>query len=264
MAGRDLLALAQACLWLGQAECQAGRVAAVPELHDRIVRSLEAFKTHLLIGTPPRQQSQQIVQLEAGASLMLALARARTAAERIAVQHQEVLTRKEWADEQPDNPTLRFETAWSLVHLAQLQGEDGRAVEARSSLDHALPALQGLAKAEPENLRGRQGLAHAWETLSRVHARSGHRSEARDAVAKAVKIIEDLAQRDPVYCYDLACTLNLRGSLSSSDADAVAAIAALRQAIKNGFDNAHLLKTDPRLEGLRSRHDFPVLPEQAK
>jgi hypothetical protein len=55
--------------------------------------------------------------------------------------------------------------------------------------------------------------------------------------------------------------LSLRGMVSSSDTDATTAVAALRQAIKAGFDNRHVLRTDPRLEGLRSRSEFPTAIE---
>jgi hypothetical protein len=39
----------------------------------------------------------------------------------------------------------------------------------------------------------------------------------------------------------------------SSDSDAEEAITALRLAIQDGFGNAYLMRTDPRLDGLRSR-----------
>ena len=128
--------------------------------------------------------------------------------------------------------------------------------EARSSLDNALPKLKELVEAEPENLRWRQGLACSWETLGRVQSRSGQVVEARDAAGRGVAIAEELARLDSAYTYDLACMLSLRGRVSSSEADAATAVAALRRAIEAGFDNEHLLRTDPRLDALRRRPDF--------
>jgi serine/threonine protein kinase/tetratricopeptide (TPR) repeat protein len=258
---RDLLALAWSYVRLGQAEIEAGRGESIPPLRDSIHNTLEVFRGKLLIGSPPVREAQEFVQIESLADLLLAAARAKTLAERIGAQQQKVRTLQGWAEQQPDNPAHRFEAAWSLVQLAELKTQNGELAEACSSLNHALPVLQELAKAEPENLRWRQGLARAWEALGRVLARSRNKAEARNAAARAVEIVEELTRRDSAYVYDLACMLNLRGTLSSSKADATASTAALRQAIKDGFDNAHLLKTDPRLDGLRSRPDFPVLPE---
>src|SRR5262249_19658441 len=150
-------------------------------------------------------------------------ARATTAAERVAAQENVVQVWKSLAGKQPNNPALHFEIAWNVVQLADLLGQDGQIAEASSSLDRALPSLEELAKAEPETLRWRQGLARAWETLGRVQAQSGHAAGARGAAGKAVTIAEDLARIDPAYLYDLACVLSLRGKLSSSEADAAAA-----------------------------------------
>jgi hypothetical protein len=124
--------------------------------------------------------------------------------------------------------------------------------------------LEKLAKAEPENLRWRQGLARASEALGRVQARFGQMAQARDAAGRAVTIAEELARLDSAYEYDLACALGLRSRVSASEADAVKAIAALRRAIAAGFDNDYQLRTDPRLDGLRSRPDFPALIGKSK
>ncbi len=118
--------------------------------------------------------------------------------------------------------------------------------------------LRDLATAEPENLRWRQGLARAWETLGRVQARTGRATEARDAAGRAVTIAEELARIDSAYLYDLACLLSLRGVVTSSEADAAAALTALQRAIQAGFANETLLRTDHRLDGLRSRPGFPA------
>jgi tetratricopeptide (TPR) repeat protein len=189
---------------------------------------------------------------------LLDSARSTTTAARIATQRREVQAWQTLAEKQRDNPALQFEVESSRVQLAGMLARDGQIDEARSSLETAQPLLQKLAEAEPEDLRRRQGLARAWETLGRVQARSGQLAEARDAAEQAVRIAVDLARRDPAYGYDLACTLSLRGRVASSQADAAAAIAALRRAIQAGFDNDHLLRTDPRLNELRSRPDFPA------
>jgi hypothetical protein len=51
--------------------------------------------------------------------------------------------------------------------------------------------------------------------------------------------------------------------LCSSKADEDQAVAALRRAKDAGFDDNHRLWTDPRLDVLRSRVDFPAPPGTA-
>jgi tetratricopeptide (TPR) repeat protein len=194
---------------------------------------------------------------------LLDSARSTTTAERISAQRREVQAWQSLADRQRDNPALRFEVESSRVQLAAMLAQDGQIDEARSSLEKAHPLLQKLAEAAPENLRRRHGLARAWEALGSVQARSGQMTEARNAAQEAVAIAQNLAGIDSAFLYDLACALNLRGKLASSEADAKAAIAALHRAKEAGFDNDHLLdhllQTDARLDGLRSRPEFPIL-----
>jgi tetratricopeptide (TPR) repeat protein len=260
---RDLLAFAWSYVWLGRAELQAGHPEANPALQRKLVQVLETFKSQSFTGlgytgSSVPHWSRDFAQIEGLFESLLLTARAATPADRIAARRREVQVWESLAGRQPDNPAVRFEVAWSLVPLADSMEQAGQVAEARSSLDRALPVLNDLAKAEPENLRWRQGLARAWETLGRVQARFGRSAEARDAANQAVTIAEELARLDPAYAYDLACMLGLRSRVSASEADAAKAIAAVRRAIRAGFDNDYLLRTDPRLEGLRSRPDFPA------
>jgi serine/threonine-protein kinase len=257
-APRDLLARAWSLLWLGRAELQRGHPEAVLPLHGRLVELLDAQMADLNSGISAFMQIPSVLQVGELRDPLLACARATTAGERITAQRREVQARESLAQKQPDNPALRFEVAWSLVQFAELLINNGQVDEAASSLDRARPVLEELTKAEPENLRWLQGLARAWETHARVQTRSGHKAEAEAAAARAVAIAEDLARKDTAYLYDLACILSLASSLASSESNARAAITALRRAKEAGFDNEYLLRTDPRLTGLRSRPDFPA------
>ena len=259
MVGRDLLALAQSYLCLGEAESQAGHPHAIPPLHGQLIKVLDEFKRRALSGVLLPYQSRELGQIENLAKLLLMSAGETSPADRIAALDRLVQFWDGPARDQPDNLTLRFKAAERLLQLAELEIQNSQVAEARASLDRAFPMLKDTAKAEPENLRFRHGLARAWETLGRVQARAGRKTEARDAATKAVDLGDELSRIDAAYSYDLACSLSLRGAVSASQADATAAIAALRRAIEAGFDNAHLLRTDPRLKSLRSRPDFPVL-----
>jgi serine/threonine-protein kinase len=254
---RDLIGLASSHLWLGRAELRMGNRSAIPQISNRLAKALDDFKGKLIYGTTVAEQTLELAAIEGSIEPWLSAAHAETAAARIAAQQQEVRARERRSGRQPENPALAFEVAASVVELAELQEQRDELAEARSSLGRALPTIEKLAKTEPKNLRWQQGLARALEARGRVQARSNEVTQARDTVEHAATIANDLARIDPAYSYDLACTLSLRATLSSSEPDALAAIAALRQAIANGLDNEHLLQTDPRLAGLRSRTDFP-------
>jgi serine/threonine-protein kinase len=256
---RDLLALAWCYVRLGEAESASGHSEAAPRVKEKLVGALKTYDDQLLVGTTVPYQTRERAQLEAAAAALLASTPSATAAERIAAQRNVIQARSYRSGTRLDNPMHQFEVESSRVQLADLLTTAGQLDEARSYVDQALPVLKGLTQAEPENLRWRQGLARAWETLGRVQLRSGRRAEAPESIKQAVAIAQELARLDSAYRYDLACVLGLRASVESSERDAKEAIAALRQAIDSGFDNEYQLGTDPRLDSLRSRPDFPVL-----
>jgi tetratricopeptide (TPR) repeat protein len=257
LSATDLLELGWCYIRLGQAESTVGRRGAIAPLHEELAGVFKAFDEQLLVGTTVPHESRVRAQIEAIAALLFSPNPAMTAAERIAAQRKEIQALGFRSGTRLDSRAQQFEVELSRLKLADLLMNDGQLDEAQSTIDHALSMLKNLTGAEPENLRWKQALARAWETLGRVQAQTGRRDEARDAAKQAVTIAEELARIDSAYLYDLACMLSLRGKVCSSEADAAAAMAALRRAIQAGFDNDHLLRTDPRLDGLRSRPDFP-------
>jgi serine/threonine protein kinase/tetratricopeptide (TPR) repeat protein len=254
LAPRDLLALAWSYVWLGRAELAGGRPEAIPLLCDRVAGVLRGFKGQLIIGDTMPQQTRDLTRVEEETVSL----RAHSEADPLAALRWDVEVCQARSNKQSANLALRFELAWAQVQLAEwLARGDSHPNEARLVLDPALASLHELSRAEPENHHWRRGHARALETLARVQARSGQVPEARSSVGQAVAIAEALAQVDAAYEYDLASTLDLRGRLACSDADASTAVNALRRAIAGGFDNAFRLRTDPRLEGLRSRGELP-------
>jgi serine/threonine protein kinase len=259
LGGPELLELGWSYLRLAQAELHLGQYGAVRLHLAKLVEAVEAFKGQLVIGVLPTHKSREVHQVEGLGEACLAASRATTPTERITAQQRALQVWKTLADKQPDNPALAFEFESSRVQLAELQEREGQAKEAGALLNGAFPVLKALAQSERENLRRAQGLARAWETLGRVHARIGRMNEARDAADEAIAITGELTRLDTAYLYDLACMFSLRCKLGPSEADAKAAIAALHRARNAGFGNDYLLRTDPRLDGLRSRPDFQVL-----
>src|SRR5207302_11490097 len=107
---------------------------------------------------------------------------------------------------------------------------------------------------------------------SRVEGELGDFSAALRSARQAVSLVEKLVSEETAYLYDLACHHALCSSTVSAGkqepakqeaAEArrsgAAAVKALRQAVAAGYDNAHQLKTDPRLAPLRKREDFQKL-----
>lgn len=257
---RDLLTLAWSYVWMGQAKLQVGRLdpQGATRLRGRIDDALKAYARQIGFGTQTfPEQTRVLVEIERRVGSLLASALPTTTAERIAARVREVQARQRLADQQPDNLALRFEAAWEAVQLADLLARDGQVERARPALALAFSLLGDSRQDDPVNLRWRHGRARAWETLARAESGSGDTPEARAAAGRAVAIAEALARTDPAYYYDLACMLSQRGAVSSSESDATSAVVALRQAIRAGFENDHLLRNDPRLDGLRSRPDFP-------
>ncbi len=195
------------------------------------------------------EERSQVVLIDAGAAAV---------SERIAARQREVQSWRARAEKHFNNPVPRFETAIGSVHVAALQEEAGQFAEALASLAEAVPSLEALAMDHPENLRWLQGLAPAWETLSRTHARAGRLPEAAAEAARAVALAEALARLDSAYDYDLACALSQRNMVAPSDADAAASFGALRRAMKAGPDTNRRPQFDHRLDGLRSHPDFPA------
>ena len=198
---RDLIVLARSYLWLGRAELQAGRPDAVPAIPYEAGRGPQALLGDtLLIGATVPQQSVALAQLKGHAEELTAC---RSRGDAVRADRRPCGGRSRPGGAGPrsnrSNPDHRFEVAWRLVQLAELLEQDGQVAEARSSLDEALPLLEALTKAEPDNLRYRHGLARAWETLGRVQARAGRKTEARDAATRAVALSEELARIDMAY-----------------------------------------------------------------
>jgi tetratricopeptide (TPR) repeat protein len=257
-APRDLLARAWSFLWLAQAKLETGQREAIPPLLSRLDVPLGVLKEKLLSGDVGYQSIEGVARIEALLEGLRGFSGAATLADRIAVQRRDFAARERLAEGRPGNTAFRLEAARSGVLLAELLSNDGQLEEAKSCCRRVLPVLEDLASAERENLRTRQLLARGWEALGRAHARSGQVNDAREPAKRAVALAEKLARDDSAYSYDLACALCLRGSISRSDADMAAALAALGRATAAGFDNEYQLRTDSRLDSLRVHPGFPV------
>ena len=84
-----------------------------------------------------------------------------------------------------------------------------------------------------------------------------------------MKIISDLAAKDWAYRYDQACHLALLSTLLDStdqqaEANAVAAVDALKKAVAAGYENVYAMRNDARLSPIRSRPEFQKVMQSAE
>jgi tetratricopeptide (TPR) repeat protein len=254
---RDLLALGWSYIALGWSRHPRWAPGEFRQLANKLADVPRTIDQGLLSGQVMPLMFRDLARIKDQTRLLELSARAATPADRIAAGAASVQAWQDQIVKRPDNLADRFELAWSQVLLAELLAAAGRAAEAQEQLDAGSQALEDLTRVEPENLRWQQAYARSWEVLARLHAAAGRGADSRDSSGKALAIARELAQIEPGYAYDLACALCLHARLFSSRPDEDEAIAVLRRTIKEGFDDAQRLKTDPRLDGLRARPDFP-------
>jgi serine/threonine-protein kinase len=259
LAVRDLLALGWSYIWLGWSRHPRWAAGEYRQLADKLAEVPRAIDQGVLSGQVMPLMARDLARFKDQIRLLELSAGAATAADRIAAGNASVQAWKDQVAKSPDNLADRFEFAWSQVLLAESLAAAGRAAEAREQLDAGSQALEDLTRTEPENLRWRQAYARSWEVLARLHAAGGGEADSRDCSGRALAIARQLVQIEPAYADDLACALFLHGRLFSSRPDEDEAVAVLRRAIKEGFDDGQRLKTDPRLDGLRVRTDFPAI-----
>jgi hypothetical protein len=184
----------------------------------------------------------------------------------VAVQLQIIGAREKLVQLNRGNPERHFEVAFGYTRLAELHLRADGAPAALGALDRALGVLEKIPPAHADNLRYRQLQARVQAAKAQALSRADH-AAARRAADAALALSQKLAREDRAYLFDLARHSALCSAIAvlgtrepspeeTSRAQQLAdgAIEALRQAVKDGYDNAYQLKTD--LAPLRSREDF--------
>ena len=192
-----------------------------------------------------------------------------TREERLAEQRQILAERKTLHQRQPKVSQFEREVGASAGVMAGLLLEMGRADEALAVVEEVLPGVEKLvhddkgdgsqpSQLDSRNYRIRRVCAELLARKGEALARTGKGADASKAVRQSIEICEDIAKQEPCYLYDLAHHLTLASTLPGEDAQALTdrAVKALADFIASGFDNPYKLRTDSRLEPLRSREDF--------
>jgi serine/threonine-protein kinase len=169
--------------------------------------------------------------------------------------------------EDPGSASYQGQLAYALTQTGNLLLKQGRAPEAVPLLRRGLEIQDRIARDQPRSVRHRGALGTALRGVGRAESAAGHPAAARDAFDRAREIDATLAETYPLVRYNLACDLALMIPVSEPDRREALerdAIAALRQAIADGYANLASLQGDADLDALRPRPEFQSLLTSAQ
>lgn len=86
--------------------------------------------------------------------------------------------------------------AMMLVHMGWNEGQLSDFNTALGSVGEAVPVLDALAAADPENVGAAFRRVDAYRSLGLIHGYAGHQAESLDNLRKAVEILDSIVQRD--------------------------------------------------------------------
>ncbi|MHB1561189.1 MAG: protein kinase domain-containing protein [Isosphaeraceae bacterium] len=155
--------------------------------------------------------------------------------------------------------------------------------ESLAFAEKARPLLERLTAEHPEDTVSRIDLARTYSNIGRIQQQTGWPIEALRAYQRAVDQLESLPRLQPDNRYSLAANLSLciplfgakPGTQGVTDEAEVSesdrtrrrlygdrAIAVLHRAVKDGFSNVEMLQSDPDLQAIRGRDDFPAIIQE--
>jgi eukaryotic-like serine/threonine-protein kinase len=165
-------------------------------------------------------------------------------------------------------PDYQNSLAGALVNLGDLLSARKEHAAARGIYEEAFPHHQAALQANPRHPDYRQFFRNNHLELTRTLIELGEHNAAAVAASQLLKGAVDPA----LDAYDAACFLALCVSLAEKDKQLSdskrkelaqsygdKAMAALRQAIRNGYKDAAHMKKDTDLDALRGRDDFKKL-----
>ena len=156
--------------------------------------------------------------------------------------------------ERPEDAEARSLLGVSWLNLGRLLADAGRLEESAHAFREAIGHERAALDDDPADRSQRALLSEAHSGLIAALLKLGRPAEA----ARLARDRRAIWPEDPDEQYDSACELALCvPGLGTGDRAACAAdaMAALREAIRLGFDDLPLLKTDSDLAALRERDD---------
>jgi serine/threonine-protein kinase len=253
--------------WLADTLCQLGdtlaetgnladsrsQFEAARELYVGVLRSL---------GDDPQAQLVSLLCRERIGQLQPKRQQSLAALQEI-IPNLEILAQKNQGD-----PEYSYQVAVTRLHLAEQYILASTPLEALEPLEKALPVLEKLIAEQRGNNPYSGKYAEALAIRARVQALLKD-SRALEPARQALKLVQKLAENEPAYLFELGCDRALVSDLIDSNSKeaaeaANAAVAALGQAVQEGYDNLYKLQTDPRLASVRARTEFQMVLQRAR
>jgi tetratricopeptide (TPR) repeat protein len=177
----------------------------------------------------------------------------------------------------PGSLNYRGSLASSCNMLSDLHRRRGEPAESLAVAEKARDLLERLVAEHPEDTYSRIDLSKSFNNIGRMQQQSGDPAEALRSFQRAVDLLEGLPDLDARNNYNLACNLALclpligakPGSQGVDDEEALTkgdqvrrkmygdrAIEILRRAVRGGFLNAEILRSDPDLAPIRGHEEF--------
>jgi tetratricopeptide (TPR) repeat protein len=170
--------------------------------------------------------------------------------------------------QEADRAATDFEAlAATCRRLSNVRLTQGRLLESRAAVEHALKYGREAQRLAPAREEVRQGLCASCHQLARVERAAGQPELAAEAALECRTLCPDKGEELVEVARDLALAIPLIGKGSALTAEeksqrqrlADQAVAVLRQAVDKGFRGVAPLKSEKTLEALRDDAGFRQL-----
>jgi serine/threonine protein kinase len=230
------------------------------EESEKLLREAMVIRRQLAADFPNRPEYRQDLAVTCN-NLGVVLRTTNRRDEAVEPLRQGLALHRQLAADFPNRPDHQNDAAGAMVNLARLLYDLKDYPAARRLLDEAVPFHQAALKANPRHPTYRFFFRNNRQRLAETLLALKDHAAAADAADQFLKAATD----PPRDAYRSACFLAGCARLAEADRPELArgyadrAVAALRQAVANGYKDVGELKKDRDLDPLRTRDDFRTL-----
>jgi tetratricopeptide (TPR) repeat protein len=173
------------------------------------------------------------------------------------------------AREHPGVVQYQIDLALGLGGLGNALQKTGQAADAVAAYQKGIDVREKLFKANPDDPENGVALGELLKSLGITEQERGRPAEAPKAFRRALELLSGQSARSSEVLYTLACcharlaaAAAATGSGVTGDegrAEGDKALAALRNAVAAGYNDAEELRTEKDVDSLRQREDFQKL-----
>jgi tetratricopeptide (TPR) repeat protein/tRNA A-37 threonylcarbamoyl transferase component Bud32 len=180
-------------------------------------------------------------------------------AEQAAALHEELVRANQEVGE------FRWRLARCLDDVGRIRARCGQAADAADPLERSAELYDSVARENP--VLYRLDVARNQLSIALQRAITGRLEEALACIRQAEDLVQRSSSASPVIFYDLACaysacitaTVARASTPQERESHTRNAVAALRRAAAEGYNDLGQLRQDPVLDPLRPRRDFQEL-----